>query len=623
VLNAETKRHIDAARDVLVGVAPNPMTQVDQITYALIYKFMDDMDQSAIKLGGEPSFFEGDLEPYAYSRLMDPRLGNQERMNLYGEALAKFAEAKQLPELFRTIFRAAFLPYRSPETLGLFLKEINFFDYSHPEELGNAYEYLLSVMSAQGDAGQFRTPRHIIDFMVDVMDPSKDERVLDPACGTGGFLVSSYKHILKKHDGKEDPTSHEERLTPDERRKLMDNFEGYDIDPSMVRIAQVNMYLHLFKSPKVYQYDTLTSDDRWNDKFDVILANPPFMSPKGGIKPHQRFAVTSKRSEVLFVDYILQHLRPTGRAAVIVPEGIVFKKGAVYQALRRSLIQHGLRAVVSLPKGIFSPYSGFKTDILMVEPALATRVEEIMFVNVRFDGFDPGATKRPIADNDLPEALRALNAWRRGEKTSSPIVAYAKSEDILSDRDIALSVSTHFKKEAKNSSTWPTVPLGSLIRMQFGTRITKKNNSGTRYPVFGGGDESFRTDDFNRSDEYVISRFAMSENCVRFVSGDFWMLDSGGTFDIRPECSDKVMKEYIGQLLLQMQDEVYECSRGGGQRNLDTEQFSAIEIPLPPMEVQKQILLDLTALRSEIAEANHLVRLSEEKIHDFVEGLWS
>jgi type I restriction enzyme M protein len=271
MLNAETKRHIDAARDVLVGVAPNPMTQIDQITYALIYKFMDDMDQAAIKAGGEPSFFTGELEPYAWSKLVDSRMGNQEKMNLYGEALQKFAEAKQLPELFRTIFRAAFLPYRSPETLGLFLKEINFFDYTHPEELGNAYEYLLSIMSAQGDAGQFRTPRNIIDFIVDVVNPTKDDTVLDPACGTGGFLVSSYNHILEQHDGKNDPSNQEKPLTPDERKKLMNNFEGYDIDPSMVRIAQVNMYLHQFKNPKIVQYDSLTSEERWNDKFDVSL----------------------------------------------------------------------------------------------------------------------------------------------------------------------------------------------------------------------------------------------------------------------------------------------------------------------------------------------------------------
>jgi type I restriction enzyme M protein len=211
-MNTETKRHIDAARQVLVGVVPNPTSQIDQITNALIYKFMDDMDQAAIKQGGEPSFFIGDLEQYAWTRLMDSRIGNQQRMNIYSEALVKFSESKQLPQLFRDIFKSAFLPYRSPEVLGLFLKEIDYFDYSHPEELGNAYEYLLSIMSSQGDAGQFRTPRHIIDFIVDIINPTVDDKVLDPACGTGGFLVSAYKQILEQHDGKNDLDKKEKRL---------------------------------------------------------------------------------------------------------------------------------------------------------------------------------------------------------------------------------------------------------------------------------------------------------------------------------------------------------------------------------------------------------------------------
>lgn len=623
MLNTETKRHIDTARDVLVGVAPNPMTQIDQITYALIYKFMDDMDQAAIKAGGEPSFFTGELEPYAWSKLVDSRTGNQEKMNLYGEALQMFASAKQLPELFRTIFRAALLPYKNPETLGLFLKVINYFDYTHPEELGNAYEYLLSIMSAQGDAGQFRTPRHIIDFIVDIIDPSKDDTVLDPACGTGGFLVSSYNHILEKHDGLNDPGQLEKPLTPDERKKLMSNFEGYDIDEMMVRLAQVNMYLHQFKNPKIFQYDSLTNEERWNDKFDVILANPPFMTPKGGIKPHQRFTIQSKRSEVIFVDFIVQHLKPSGRAAIIVPEGIVFKRGKAYRALRKQLLNQGLYSVVSLPKGIFSPYSGFKTDILLLDKQIAKQNENVLFINVRADGFDPGATKRPIKENDLPEALKILEDWNRGVFEPCEIAAVAERKLLLDLAESPIHVQNYFKKDAKFTSLWPSVKLGEAIKMNFGSRITKKNDSGTIYPVFGGGSESFRTDNFNRQDEYVISRFAMSEECVRFVSGPFWMLDSGGTFDIQPAFEGKLIKEYVGKLLLHLQDEIYECSRGGGQRNLDVEQLNEIEIPLPPIDVQSEILFQLSNLTAEIEAANQQVLLAEEKSTAFIDELWS
>jgi len=204
---------------------------------------------------------------------------------------------ENIPQLFRDIFKGAFLPYRDPETLNLFLKEINGFNYDHSERLGDAFEYLLSVLSSQGDAGQFRTPRQIIDFIVKIVNPFKEETVLDPACGTAGFLISSYKHILSQN-AKDRPG---DLLTTDDKGRLVTNFCGYDISPDMVRLSLVNMYLHSFANPSIYEYDTLTSEDRWDERYDVIMANPPFMSPKGCIRPHSRFTIKAKRSEVLFV----------------------------------------------------------------------------------------------------------------------------------------------------------------------------------------------------------------------------------------------------------------------------------------------------------------------------------
>ena len=302
MLDNETKRRIDTARDILVGKVPDPKSQVEQITIALVYKFMDDMDKEAVELGGKPSFFTGDYERYAWSKIFDPRIGGHEMLGLYGEAIVKLNQNPNLPQLFRDIFKNAYLPYRDPETLKLFLKTINEFSYDHSERLGDAFEYLLSVLGSQGDAGQFRTPRHIIDFMVELANPQKHETVLDPACGTAGFLISSYKHILKEN-GKKVPG---DLLNTEERKKLLTNFKGYDISPDMVRLSLVNMYLHGFVQPQIMEYDTLTSEDRWNEYADVILANPPFMSPKGGIKPHKKFSVQSNRSEVLFVDYIAE-----------------------------------------------------------------------------------------------------------------------------------------------------------------------------------------------------------------------------------------------------------------------------------------------------------------------------
>ena len=188
MLDSTTKRRIDTARDILVGKVPDPKSQVEQITIALIYKFMDDMDAQSEELGGTRKFFAGEYQRFGWPKLMRSGLGGHEVLGLYAEAITKMPENPGIPPLFREIFKNAYLPYRDPETLKAFLKIIDEFEYDHSERLGDAFEYLLSVLGSQGDAGQFRTPRHIIDFMVEVLAPKKNETVLDPACGTAGFF---------------------------------------------------------------------------------------------------------------------------------------------------------------------------------------------------------------------------------------------------------------------------------------------------------------------------------------------------------------------------------------------------------------------------------------------------
>ena len=351
MLDTDTKRRIDTARDILVGKVPDPKSQVEQITIALIYKFMDDMDAEAEELGGKRKFFAGKFARFGWAKLMRSGLGGHETLALYGEGIASMTENPGLPPLFRDIFKNAYLPYRDPETLKAFLKVIDEFAYDHSERLGDAFEYLLSVLGSQGDAGQFRTPRHIIDFIVALLDPRKHETVLDPACGTAGFIISAYKHIQRANT---DARGHG-TLTPDERARLAKNLKGYDISPDMVRLSLVNLYLHGFTAPQVFEYDTLTSEERWNEHADVILANPPFMTPKGGIKPHKRFSIQAKRSEVLFVDYMAEHLTPNGRAGIVVPEGIIFQSQSAYVALRKMLVDSALVAVISPPRRMLQP----------------------------------------------------------------------------------------------------------------------------------------------------------------------------------------------------------------------------------------------------------------------------
>ncbi|MFA6321607.1 MAG: N-6 DNA methylase [Candidatus Omnitrophota bacterium] len=615
MLTQETKRHIDAARQVLVGVVPNPSSQIDQITNALIYKFMDDMDQSAIKAGGEPSFFIGDLERYAWTRLMDSRLGNQERMNLYSEALVKFSAAKQLPQLFRDIFKSAFLPYRSPEVLGLFLKEIDYFDYSHSDDLGDAYEYLLSVMSSQGDAGQFRTPRHIIDFIVDALNPAKNDKVLDPACGTAGFLVSAYKHILEQHDGKNpDGSKNKEKpLTPDQRKALMNNFEGYDVDPGMVRISQVNLYLHHFRNPKIFNYNTLSQDERWTDKFDVILANPPFMSPRGGVSTHNKFSVKSSRSEVLFVDYIMSHLRPKGRAGIIVPEGIIFQSASAHKQLRKNLIEDGLYAVVSLPSGVFQPYAGVKTSILLFNNELAKQSTEILFLKVENDGFDLGATKRPINKNDLPQALEIIGAWKDGKKVENKLALYVEKTKIVESNDYSLSGDRYRIATDYTKAKWSMVELGEFLDYEQPTDyIVESVDYNDSYPtpvltagksfilgytnekkgIFHNGLPVIIFDDFTTATKFVDFSFKVKSSAMKILHA-------------------KTEKANIRYIFWAMQNIKF---TPGEHKRYWISQYSKFKIPLPPIEVQEQIVAELDGYQNIISGARQIVDNWKPKI---------
>jgi type I restriction enzyme M protein len=620
MLNSETKRHIDDARDVLVGVAPNPITQIDQITYALIYKFMDDMDQSAIKAGGKPSFFTGNLEQYAWSRLIDSRMGNQEKMNLYSEALTKFSEARQLPELFRNIFRAASLPYRSPETLGLFLKEISYFDYSHPEELGNAYEYLLSILSVQGDAGQLRTPRHIINFIVDVINPTKDDRVLDPACGTAGFLVSTYNHILEQHDGKDDPKKKEKPLTPDERKKLMQNLQGYDIDPTMVRLAQVNMYLHQFKNPQIFQYDSLTSEERWSEKFDVILANPPFMTPKGGIRPHNKFSIPSKRAEPLFVDYIINHLRPKGRAGIIVPEGIISNIGKAYKELRKNLIKNGLFAVVSLPKGVFLPYTEVKTSILLIDNELAKEKSEIAFVKISADGFELSNTRRPISANDLPNALEFLSNWVEGQSEESQLINLVSREEIVSNGDYNLSSERYKTGKDFSNAKWPLVELGKICKVYQPKTITASQilEDGP-FEVYGANGIIGYYDKFNHSDsEVVITCRGSTCGTINYTKPKTWI--TGNAMVVSPK-DETLSKKFLLYLLTAC--DLTSVITGSAQPQITGASLMPYEIPLPPLEVQEQIVDEIQFEEAQIDSAKKLIETYEARIKAVIAKLWS
>jgi len=622
MLDIDTKRRIDTARDILVGKVPDPKSQVEQITIALIYKFMDDMDSQSEELGGKRKFFTGDFSRYGWSKLMSPALGGFEMLSLYAEGIAKMPENPGIPPLFRDIFKNAYLPYRDPETLKSFLKIIDEFTYDHSERLGDAFEYLLSVLGSQGDAGQFRTPRHIIDFIVEILDPKKTDTILDPACGTAGFLISSYKHILNANRDAAGSST----LTPDERGRLAQNFKGYDISPDMVRLSLVNMYLHGFTDPHIYEYDTLTSEERWNEFADVILANPPFMSPKGGIKPHKRFSIQAKRSEVLFVDYMAEHLTPAGRAGIIVPEGIIFQTQTAYRDLRKMLVENSLVAVISLPAGCFNPYSGVKTSILVLDKSLAKQTDSIAFFRVENDGYGLGAQRRAIERNDLPQVKSEIVSIFQSLKNHQPIAAIPPTLGLIVTKekigasDYNLS-GERYREGVVSVSTWPFVAVSNVFSKSDET-VLPDSLAG---PVTYIGLENIAPNTGEIEGDIVASKPSdiKSLKCL-FKAGDIlygklrpnlnkvWLADRDGicSTDIFViQCTPMVDAALYASIFRssRFNDSVLSQLQGAQLPRIGWTSFAALKIPLPPLEIQQGFAAEIAIYRKVISGARAIV----------------
>lgn len=606
----EFKKRIDTARNILVGAVPSPAGQIDQITYALIYKFMNDIDDQSAALGGKRTYFVGDYAKFNWHELMSSSLGAHERLELYREAIQTMARNPNIPELFRSIYQNAFLPFNSANVLNLFLKEMDKFSHGESDDIGDAYEYLLSITGAQGDVGQFRTPRHIIKFIVEAVNPTKDDKVLDPAVGTAGFLIAAYNHVKSQHDGKDESgeRNDEKRLTADELHKIHHNYRGFDIDPTMVRTAKVNMYLHGFKSPEIINHDSLSSEDYWNEWYDVILANPPFMTPKGGIQPHKKFSINASRAEVLFVDYIASHLKPNGRAGIVVPEGIIFQSGKAYKELRKNLVENSLYAVVSLPAGVFNPYAGVKTSVLLLDKELAKQRDEVLFVKVENDGYSLNAQRRKITGDQLPEALQAIERFKGGEELQTKFAHAVPRKNIAESGDYNLTGDRY--------KVLSMVAAGDHEHARVGDLITENKKSTIKV---GDAKES------NGSIKFFTSGASQLKYDHGLVRGENLFLPTGGnayvfyhkgqaaystdTWSFRSSDESKLLTKYL-YYALDFQREHINASmfKGAGLKHLDKHLLRDFKIPLPPIEIQREIVAELDGYQKIIDAAQTIVQ---------------
>ena len=616
MLSNDTRKIIDDARNTLVGQIPVPMMQCQQITLALTYKFMSDDDQDSVDLGGRRHYFTGELERYGWAKIMSRRLDDTQRSDLYRAGLGAIQDADSMPSVFREIFRDAVVPYGDHRTLALFLDTMNQMVYDDSEKLGDAYEYLLKTAEAQADAGQFRTPRHIIDFMVKIINPQKHEVIIDPACGTAGFLVSAYQHVKSQHDL---PSGGSSLSVPDLTR-LADNLKGYDISPEMTKLAMANMYLHTQnKNPNIDNYDTLTSTDHWNEYADVMLANPPFMTPKGGIRPHSRFRVPARRAEVLFVDYMASHLNEHGRAGIIVPEGIIFQSQNAYRQLRRFLLDESLVAVISLPGGVFQPYSGVKTSILILDKVLAPKTDSVAFFKVENDGYDLGAQRRPIDKDDLPKVFEAVSEFLRRLRAGETVDEYglawgrvvAKSK-IAADGEYNLSGERYTVAETAVSH-WPVVKLAEACDINpdtvvpetrypnstvFYVDISSVNNGDGRflgYTEVGSSEAPSRARRGVRDGDVLLSTVRPNLKAFTILKEVRERAVASTGFAVLRARPDIAEPAFI--LALMRSDEAVRqmvaVMGKGSYPSINQTDVSSINVPLPPLDVQREIVAEI------------------------------
>ena len=449
-----------------------------------------------------------------------------------------------------------------------------------------------------------------------------------PACGTAGFLISAYKHIIKQ------PINAKKPLTPAQHQKLMENIVGYDISPDMVKLASVNLFLHQFPQPKIYEYDTLSSEERWNDKFDIILANPPFMTPKGGIQPHNKFGVKANRAEVLFVDYMMEHLNLKGKAGFVVPEGIIFQSATAYKALRKMMVEDNyLYAVVSLPSGVFNPYSGVKTSILFFDRELAKKTKDILFVKVENDGYDLGAQRREIKDNDLPEALKLLQLWQKSigtvtipeELTKSKKITIVSKEKLAEDGEYNLSAVRYQQAQDFSNCQYEMVRLGDVAEISAG------NSAPQDTKMFENGIYPFcRTSDVGKI--HISSNFTnisdklncdgikgltlyKKETILLPKSGASTFLNHRVMLGIDSYVSshlatiyrdeNKVLAKFLFYMLLKI--DAKSITPNSAYPSLKLSEISNIEIPLPPLSVQEEIVKELDQYQAIIDGAQKVV----------------
>jgi len=416
------RQKVDQLMNILwAGGVNNPMDSIEQISYLLFLRLLSEKDDTLASLDKKyVRIFSDRWARFAWGNFVT--LTGDSLFNAARDAIESLHELPGLSDTGKLLFSRATLKIYDRPTLRAVIQGIHSLDLAAHEGhdlKGDMYEYLLGQLSLSGTNGQFRTPRHIIDLIVQLVNPQPGHRVCDPACGTAGFLIAAFMHILRQHTRPADLKRGlvDGTLLKAGQWKFLEEqaFTGFDNDANMVKIAILNLYLHQLEKARISLMNPLTTGFGGaypGRRFDIILANPPFAGKvqDESILSDLNYKLNTRATELLFLKWFIDHLAPGGRAGVIVPNGVLFGSTKAATSLRELILTEcDLQAVVSLPSGVFKPYSGVGTAALIFArpsvPSAQPVTQSVWFYDLTADGFSLDDKRTPVEANDIPEML--------------------------------------------------------------------------------------------------------------------------------------------------------------------------------------------------------------------------
>lgn len=461
--------------DIWAGGISNPLTVIEQLTYLMFIRSLDEKEleqEEFDNMTGSkgtrifPESVNGQAMRWSKFKDKDPREIFdiiQQRVfpaikNMRSGRLPDFSDTGEMIEIadetgkesesntaFSRYMEDATFLIPTPQVLQKIitgLEDLYENDISELDMQGDLYEYMLGKLSTAGQNGQFRTPKHIREMMVELLRPTPEDLICDPACGTAGFLVSSAEYIRKNY---------EDTMTTEQWDKFSNEiFTGFDTDRTMLRISAMNLMLHSISNPEIDYMDAVSKHNQIKGKYTVCLANPPFKGTidAESINDDLKAVTNTKKTELLFVALFLRMLQKGGRCACIVPDGVLFGSSKAHKSVRKELVEnHQLRAVISMPSGVFKPYAGVSTAVLVFTKTDAGGTDNVWFYDMKADGFSLDDKRSEVAENDIPDIInRFHNMDEEVERERTEQSFFVPKQEIV-DNDYDLSINKYKKTE--------------------------------------------------------------------------------------------------------------------------------------------------------------------------------